>query len=374
MSHMDEYGSPSDVTAEDVILARLGSLESRVQEVEGWIGNIQGRLTAVEVPATWMGRPFPQVFGDMQAELRRLAELAHPTVPTVHYDEFVKLATKVNSLEEHQLEGSTYVPATPIETTTLVERDYFGEAVKAANDAYRSGWLDSNTANRIPDDIDPISLVEHMRYREHSRILNQVMFQIHTAMGLNPDNADTFAAPDALESLPEIVRLVEQGMLMAKVRTDLDATLTGHPLVEVDHNPTVGHTPLAEDEGITYGGGNLDRRPHSRACGWTPHPHGTRCSTNCPTCHGVDIPHIYVANSGEYWYCRCGYFCVTWKDLMSHIDAGNAQDQPAPAGEVGPFDDESPYQGRAGDQGEVDEPLTYTNPKLKRKLKDNPQA
>ena len=27
-------------------------------------------------------------------------------------------------------------------------------------------------------------------------------------------------------------------------------------------------------------------RPHSRACGATKHPHGTACSTNCPTCHG----------------------------------------------------------------------------------------
>lgn len=356
---------------------RLYSLELRMQEVEGWIGNIQGRLTAVEVPATWMSRPFPQVFGDMQAELRRLADMAHPMVPTVHYDDFVKLAAKVNAMEEHQLEGSTYVPATPIETTTLGERDYFGEAVKAANDAYRSGWLDSNTANRIPDDIDPISLVEHMRYREHSRILNQVMFQIHTAMGLNPDNADTFAAPDALESLPEIVRLVEQGMLMAKVRTDLDATLTGHPLVEVDQNPTVGHTPLAEDKGITYGGGNLDRRPHSRACGWNPHPHGTQCSTNCPTCQGVEIPHYYTGNrSGGYWYCSCGSFYISWGDLMNHVAAGNAQGQPAPAGEVGPFDDESPYQGRAGDQGE---PPPDSDPNggfnvPKRRLKDNPQA
>lgn len=31
-----------------------------------------------------------------------------------------------------------------------------------------------------------------------------------------------------------------------------------------------------------------DTRPHSRACGWRGHPHGSACSTNCPTCHGVD--------------------------------------------------------------------------------------
>lgn len=29
--------------------------------------------------------------------------------------------------------------------------------------------------------------------------------------------------------------------------------------------------------------------PHSRACGWGPHEHGTACSRNCPTCHGVAI-------------------------------------------------------------------------------------
>ena len=29
-----------------------------------------------------------------------------------------------------------------------------------------------------------------------------------------------------------------------------------------------------------------DRRPHSRACGFRPHEHGTSCSPDCPTCHG----------------------------------------------------------------------------------------
>ena len=26
--------------------------------------------------------------------------------------------------------------------------------------------------------------------------------------------------------------------------------------------------------------------PHSRACGIHPHPHGSQCSTDCPTCLG----------------------------------------------------------------------------------------
>jgi hypothetical protein len=29
-----------------------------------------------------------------------------------------------------------------------------------------------------------------------------------------------------------------------------------------------------------------DERPHSRACGFHPHPHGMQCSKDCPTCGG----------------------------------------------------------------------------------------
>lgn len=29
-----------------------------------------------------------------------------------------------------------------------------------------------------------------------------------------------------------------------------------------------------------------DQRPHSRACGWRAHPHGSACHANCPTCGG----------------------------------------------------------------------------------------
>lgn len=31
---------------------------------------------------------------------------------------------------------------------------------------------------------------------------------------------------------------------------------------------------------------DLERLPHSRACGWRNHPHGSDCHPNCPTCHG----------------------------------------------------------------------------------------
>lgn len=30
-----------------------------------------------------------------------------------------------------------------------------------------------------------------------------------------------------------------------------------------------------------------DDRPHSRACGVNPHPHGPQCHPNCPTCHST---------------------------------------------------------------------------------------
>lgn len=30
-----------------------------------------------------------------------------------------------------------------------------------------------------------------------------------------------------------------------------------------------------------------DNRPHSRACGIVPHPHGDGCHPTCPVCHGA---------------------------------------------------------------------------------------
>jgi hypothetical protein len=33
--------------------------------------------------------------------------------------------------------------------------------------------------------------------------------------------------------------------------------------------------------------GQVDMRPHSRACGIRQHDHGTACHPNCPTCHGI---------------------------------------------------------------------------------------
>jgi pyruvate-formate lyase-activating enzyme len=36
--------------------------------------------------------------------------------------------------------------------------------------------------------------------------------------------------------------------------------------------------------------GDVDRRPHSRACGIRYHLHGYGCARDCPTCHGVPTP------------------------------------------------------------------------------------
>lgn len=42
----------------------------------------------------------------------------------------------------------------------------------------------------------------------------------------------------------------------------------------------------------------IDRRPHSRACGWRQHPHGSACSVNCPTCGGqLNLPSHVVVES-----------------------------------------------------------------------------
>ncbi len=30
-----------------------------------------------------------------------------------------------------------------------------------------------------------------------------------------------------------------------------------------------------------------DDRPHSRACGWRKHDHGSACHSNCPTCRDI---------------------------------------------------------------------------------------
>jgi hypothetical protein len=41
--------------------------------------------------------------------------------------------------------------------------------------------------------------------------------------------------------------------------------------------------------------GPEDDGPHSRACGYASHVHGSACSTNCPTCHGVSPAKSWVS-------------------------------------------------------------------------------
>lgn len=70
-----------------------------------------------------------------------------------------------------------------------------------------------------------------------------------------------------------------------------------------------------------------DDRPHSRACGISPHPHGDLCSHDCPTCNpipkpppgrpdtstGKPRPHTFDPNPRDADRCRvCGskYHCT----------------------------------------------------------------
>jgi hypothetical protein len=45
---------------------------------------------------------------------------------------------------------------------------------------------------------------------------------------------------------------------------------------------------LAAQVNGSYASGELDTRPHARACGIRRHPHGSACSADCPTCGGAD--------------------------------------------------------------------------------------
>lgn len=94
-----------------------------------------------------------------------------------------------------------------------------------------------------------------------------------------------------------------------------------------------------------------DNRPHSRACGITPHPHGMACAEDCPTCtkptfqeaavdpdsgipygqqsppgewvappnpehHPCVLPDFTFADAGRPWKCKeCG---AEWRLLRDH--------------------------------------------------------
>ena len=55
--------------------------------------------------------------------------------------------------------------------------------------------------------------------------------------------------------------------------------------LDVVRERAAGETPPAEDD-WNAADWSRDPRPHSRACGIQPHPHGPlRCAGDCPTCH-----------------------------------------------------------------------------------------
>lgn len=72
------------------------------------------------------------------------------------------------------------------------------------------------------------------------------------------------------------------------VRANVETTVT----VSLDSGNATGQTytwTRAEAEAILAAlneafGTAPDNRPHSRACGIHPHPHGAACHRNCPTC------------------------------------------------------------------------------------------
>lgn len=45
---------------------------------------------------------------------------------------------------------------------------------------------------------------------------------------------------------------------------------------------------MQDPDGVTGETVEVDQRPHSRACGFRPHDHGTACHSNCPSCGGKD--------------------------------------------------------------------------------------
>lgn len=49
------------------------------------------------------------------------------------------------------------------------------------------------------------------------------------------------------------------------------------------HTKTCGCDDIDPDQ-VLYRPGLVG--PHSRACGFRTHPHGSECATNCPTCNG----------------------------------------------------------------------------------------
>ena len=67
-----------------------------------------------------------------------------------------------------------------------------------------------------------------------------------------------------------------------------------------------------------------DMRPHSRACGYRYHEHGSACSTNCPTCHGEDEhgeEGLLDTTDAQVWarrFCKLFAGWTVWEADVDH--------------------------------------------------------
>lgn len=85
---------------------------------------------------------------------------------------------------------------------------------------------------------------------------------------------------------------LSHGMTKAELMREID----GIPdTAVITAGVTVGDRPWESDDHrleFQWTGDLKDSRPHSRACGISPHPHGPSCSSDCPTCHSLPAPGV----------------------------------------------------------------------------------
>lgn len=102
------------------------------------------------------------------------------------------------------------------------------------------------------------------------------------------DLARIRAAQAMLEARDEIVRLRAR---VEELERPLVPPNWGGPCeyanVQVGSNLCVCGFPMVDH----LEPGAFDRLAHSRACGFRKHDHGRDCHQNCPTCHGLPLPH-----------------------------------------------------------------------------------
>lgn len=100
------------------------------------------------------------------------------------------------------------------------------------------------------------------------------------------------------DGIRRTLKLVEQRLRMTTVVEDEQRYLqcTIDLVRALRHSPrtrkpirfkTGGVVPAPT--GTSVGPNEQVRLPHSRACGIWPHPHGSQCARDCPTCRG-EVP------------------------------------------------------------------------------------